>query len=83
MHELRRIAEFLLVLGPATLVAAGTATAESIQLKLMTYNVKAPGWNPNRRAQVVGAIGARYGCSRRPDAPANATLGSAAERHSR
>ena len=50
------MAGFLLVLLLAIVGAAGSASAESVQLKLMTYNVKAPGWNPDRRAQVVGAI---------------------------
>ncbi len=42
--------------------AARPQTVPPVEVKFMTYNVQAPGWNQNRRAQVVGTIDAE-----RPD----------------
>jgi len=40
----------------AVLMIGGMAPADAAVIKLMTYNVQSPGWNQNRRAQVVGTI---------------------------
>ena len=35
-------------------IASGQAAPVSVRAKFMTYNVQSPGWNQNRRTQVVG-----------------------------